>query len=82
MVDDGVTGFTVPTRDWAGLADAIEKLVMSPDLRADMGGKMREKIVARFGEAQVVRQTIELYLGALDSFDVGRGSAPGEGVGR
>jgi len=49
VADDGKTGFTVPAQDWVGLADDIEKLVLSPALRAKMGMAMRDKIVTRFG---------------------------------
>ncbi|MBT5457644.1 MAG: glycosyltransferase family 4 protein [Rhodospirillaceae bacterium] len=65
VVDDGETGFTVPPHDWIGLANAIEKLTMSSDLRIEMGKRMREKVVAQFSEAIVVRQTIDLYAVAL-----------------
>ena len=67
VVEDGVTGFTVPPQDWVGLADAIEKLALSATLRVKMGVKMRDKVVAQFSEAFVVRQTINLYLAALDA---------------
>ncbi len=61
VVDHGITGFTVPIHDWTHLADAIEKLVASPNLRAEMGGNMRKKVVARFSEAIVIQQTLDLY---------------------
>jgi glycosyltransferase involved in cell wall biosynthesis len=67
VVDDGETGFTVPAQDWVGLAEAIEKLVLSPALRAKMGAAMRDKIVSRFSEAIVERQTVDLYLRALEA---------------
>jgi len=67
VVEDGVTGFTVPPQDWVGLADAVEKLASSATLRVKMGVKMRDKVVAQFSEAFVVRQTINLYLAALDA---------------
>ena len=64
-------------RDWVGLADAIEKLALSAHLRTEMGARMRAKVVAQFSEAFVVRQTIDLYLEALGTDDIGRaGSDP------
>ena len=67
VVDDGETGFTVPTQDWVGLAEAIEKLVLSSALRAKMGAAMREKILTQFSETIVVRQTLDLYREALEA---------------
>ena len=65
VVDDGVTGFVVPVEDWVSLADAIERLVTSPDLCAEMGGNIRKKVVVRFSEAIVIPQTVDLYREAI-----------------
>jgi glycosyltransferase involved in cell wall biosynthesis len=79
VVDDGETGFAVPTQDWLRLADAMEKLARSSELRTQMGRRMREKIVNQFSEAIVVRQTMDFYRRALGSagaepfFDGGAG---------
>jgi len=37
LIDDGVTGFLVPPTDIAGYADAVDRIVNQPDLRAAMG---------------------------------------------
>lgn len=48
MVEDGVTGFLVPQRDEAALADRLETLVLQPGLRTMMGQKGRERFLDRF----------------------------------
>lgn len=47
-VQHDVDGFLVPLDDQAGLADAIDRLVRSPELRQRMGGAGRDKILQRF----------------------------------
>ncbi len=45
VVDDGVTGFIVPTNDFDALVDAAETLVTDSDLRASMGIAARQRCV-------------------------------------
>ncbi len=54
LVEDGVTGFTVPPGDVAALADRMARLMSDPDLAARMGeagrqAVMREHDIAREG---------------------------------
>ncbi len=65
LVDDGVTGFTVPPHDWTNLADAIERLATSPEMRAKMGTRIRAKVVAKFADNVIIEQTLGLYQQAL-----------------
>ncbi len=41
LVEDGVTGFVVDGRSTAAIAEAVERLVRSPELRAAMGARAR-----------------------------------------
>ncbi|QDU90006.1 Alpha-D-kanosaminyltransferase [Pirellulimonas nuda] len=43
IVDEGQTGLLCPTHDPAAIADAIERLAGSPELRSQMGAAGREK---------------------------------------
>jgi glycosyltransferase involved in cell wall biosynthesis len=65
VVVDGETGLLVPARDAQSLAAAIERLVLNPGLRQQMGAAARERVVNQFSEAQVVRETLMLYETAL-----------------
>lgn len=69
LVENNVTGFTVPPQNWVELADAIGKLAQSPELRAQMGARIRAHVVAELGVREVVRQTLEFYRKALGPSD-------------
>ena len=66
MVTDGVEGILVPPGEWISLANAIEKLATSPDLRAEMGRAARARAEAAFGQELVVEQTMRLYHQVLE----------------
>ena len=65
VVDDGRTGLLVPTRDPGALAEAIERLVAEPELRAQMGVAAHDKAVAQFDDRRQVQITLEVYEGLL-----------------
>jgi glycosyltransferase involved in cell wall biosynthesis len=54
-------GLLVPSHDSKFLADAIKKLIESPDLRASMGRRGRKIVEAEFSEEIVIKQTMALY---------------------
>lgn len=54
-------GLLVPVRDASALADAIERLVSDPALRARLAAAAREKAVAEFDERIVIERTLEVY---------------------
>ena len=60
-VEPGANGFLVPARDGAALAQALEQLIASPQLRERFGRRSREKAVAEFADAVVVNATLHLY---------------------
>ena len=66
VVVDGVNGFLVPTESWIELADAIEVLAGSRELRERMGAAGRTRVEAMFSEDIVVRQPLDLYRSASE----------------
>ncbi|MCH8111276.1 MAG: glycosyltransferase family 4 protein [Proteobacteria bacterium] len=66
VVVDGVNGFLVPTKSWIELADAIEVLAGSRELRRRMGAAGRARVEARFSQDIVIRQTLDLYRSASE----------------
>ena len=60
-VKSGVTGLTVPVRSSPDLADALEFLLRSPELRASMGAAAHRWVDAEFRRDLVARLTAEFY---------------------
>lgn len=61
VVTNGVEGYIVPAKNWTALADAMESLARSKELRAQMGKAARLRAEAEFGQDAVVDQTMALY---------------------
>lgn len=61
IVDDGVTGFVVPTRSPAELASALRKLLTDPELRLKMGAAGRQRVTQRFSGAVTAAAIDALY---------------------
>ena len=61
LVIDGLNGFLVPPKDPLALADAIEKLVLNPELREQFGRASRERAVKEFSSERVIADTLALY---------------------
>lgn len=57
----GVTGLLVPPRDPVALADALESLVKSPDLRKDLGKKGRALVLEHFSMKRVSQAFLATY---------------------
>ena len=60
-VADGENGLLVPVRDGAALAEALERLITDPHLRARLGANARERVVSRFAEDRVIRGIFDVY---------------------
>jgi glycosyltransferase involved in cell wall biosynthesis len=54
IVTDRVTGWIVPPRDPARLAEALTAVCQNPELRASAGAKLREATLARFSWTNTV----------------------------
>ena len=64
-VVDGENGFLIQPRDTRSLADALTRLVASPELRREMGAKSQQLIRERFDLSLVASEYAELYSSAL-----------------
>ncbi len=60
-VDHGVNGFLVQPRNALALADALQKVLTDPSLRAEMGRRGRQRAESEFANEIVVRNTLSLY---------------------
>lgn len=63
VVVDGVNGLLVQAGSVTPLANAIERLVESPDLRERLGAAGRAKAIREFSVEDVISQTLALYDG-------------------
>ena len=61
MVSDGKTGLLVPPEDPEALAAALERLLLSPQLRHDLGTAGRKRAEAIFSPAKYVDSMSSLY---------------------
>ena len=57
----GVTGFIVPPRDAAALAEALKKLIDNSELRAKMGAAGRLRTEQEFADAIICEKTLLVY---------------------
>jgi glycosyltransferase involved in cell wall biosynthesis len=60
-VRDGQTGFLVPPKDPAALADRLAQLARDPDLLRRMGRRARLRALANFTWARVAEQVAGVY---------------------
>lgn len=65
LVQDGITGFVVPERDSAALAQALRRVLDDPDLRQRLGRNARRVVASWNNERMVMgfRQAIEFVTG-------------------
>jgi len=61
IVQDGFNGFLVPIYDEIAVAEALKKLIDSPDLRREMGERGRELVERNFSLEKVNKETLKLY---------------------
>lgn len=60
LVEDGINGFLVPPHDVEALAEALEKLIASSELREKMGRESRRKVEA-YSLEKVLEEMREIY---------------------
>jgi len=65
IIDDGRTGFIVPPKDPAALADGISSILGNPDLAASFGLRAREKAEREFSLESFVSRTEEAIARAI-----------------
>lgn len=61
VVKDGETGFLVPADNATALAQAIERLAISKELRARMGASARKFAVEHFSSEIVGNMVVTVY---------------------
>jgi len=61
MVDDGVTGFLVPSEDAAGFATALRRLIEDKALRLQMGEAGRKRAARLFAPDTYIQACSDLY---------------------
>lgn len=67
IVEDGKNGFLVQPDDPQGLADAIERLVIDPQLRLKMGLAGRQFVVDKYTKVKINIATFSVYQTLLNS---------------
>lgn len=63
---DGITGYVVPPRDPPALADAMLRLLTSPERRQEFGVRGRRRVEEHFTLADNIATTERLYLEILE----------------
>lgn len=61
VVNDGENGLLVPVKNSIALQEAIERLLLNPELRTVMGEKSRQRAIKEFDEKKVIAQTLVVY---------------------
>lgn len=61
VVRHGYNGLLVPAANPGRLAQALQALIDDPSLRARMGARGRERVLAEFSLEQVMRESLEVY---------------------
>ncbi|WP_075292059.1 glycosyltransferase family 4 protein [Pararhizobium arenae] len=72
IVDDGKTGFLVPSRSPSDVADRILRLLASPDDRQTFGAAGKRRVVRAFSPEHMIAQTAHLYDRLLTAKATGR----------
>lgn len=60
-IDDGTTGYVVPPKSPAELAEALERLLTDRDLRARMGQEGRRRVVETFSREVMARKISAIF---------------------
>ncbi len=61
LIEDGITGWLVPSRDIKTLVSRLRALLSDPELRASMGAAGHARIRDHFSIAQMTRKFAQLY---------------------
>lgn len=65
IVQDGVNGFLVPVRDATAVAEALRKMIGSPELRSQFGARGRDLVEREFTQEKVNTETLKVYEGLI-----------------
>jgi len=61
IVQNGVTGFVIPTKDVSAYKSAVRRLLEDANLRQQLGLAGRKRVENMFSLDQVIRQTLDIY---------------------
>ncbi len=64
-IEEGKTGYVVPIKDPARLAEALQKLLADPARARRMGQQARQRAVEHFDQIKIVDQQVQLYVDFL-----------------
>ncbi len=76
VVANGMNGLTVPPQNPLALAEAMEKLIVHPDMRHSMGQAGRDVVIGRFSSTKINQSTYEVYQHLADA--IGQKNPPTE----
>jgi glycosyltransferase involved in cell wall biosynthesis len=62
------TGYLVPPRDPAAIAEGIDFLLDNPDIRKKMGKAARKRVLETFTWENAARELVEMYNEAIDAY--------------
>lgn len=65
LIDDGHTGLLVAPGRVDELADALERLLVDPTLRRELGSRAREKVLDEFNTTSSAERLYELFVQEL-----------------
>lgn len=68
IVNDGETGYLIPPADPPALAEAVQKLVTSPNLRESMGRAARKRAECEFAWSVIAKRTVTVYEEAMNLY--------------
>jgi glycosyltransferase involved in cell wall biosynthesis len=74
IVHDGRNGRLVPPKDPEALAEELQKVILSPERRAEMGRYGRQIVKDEFSLERVVRDTMDVYDELLEYSTVKEGT--------
>ena len=77
IIADGETGYSVPANDVAALTDALDRLLLDPELRRTMGQAGRTRVRERFSYPQGVSAQLTAYADALEAKGIDAASLRG-----
>ncbi len=61
IIDHGINGLLVPVKDENSLSLAIEFILRNESFSRKLGENARKKVIERFDEDKIIKQTINLY---------------------
>ena len=70
IVQNNRNGLLIPKNDPGALSQALEKLVLNPELRKKMGAQGRQIVLERFTHQRINGATIQVYHHLLDSLEM------------